>query len=76
MLSACPRNIIRLTKHVFFFSFFLFSGFASKVTIFSDTINMINANLCMTVVLTELYLSIPRSVTLIVFQGHDNVEHF
>ena len=37
---------------------------------FSDTINMINVQLCVMVVLIELYPFIPLSVTLIIFQGH------
>ena len=44
------------------------------VAIFSDTINLINANLCMMVLLAELYPFIPLSVTLIVFQGHSSVK--
>ena len=43
-----------------------------NVVIFSDTINMINVKLCMMVVLVELYLFIPCSVTLIVCQGHSS----
>ena len=39
-----------------------------NIAICLDTINMINVKLCMMVVLTELYLFIALSVTLIVFQ--------
>ena len=41
---------------------------------FSDIINVINAKLCMMVLLIELYLFIPLSVTLAIFQGHSNVK--
>ena len=37
--------------------------------VFTDTINAINVKLCMLVLLTELYLFIPLSVTLTIFQG-------
>ena len=43
---------------------------------FSNAINMINVKLCMMVVLTELYLFIPHSMTLIVVQGHSSVKQF
>ena len=44
--------------------------------IYLDTINMINVKLCMMVLLIELYLFIPLSETLTIFQGHNNVEQF
>ena len=47
-----------------------------NIGIHSDTINVINVKLCMMVLLTELYLFIPLSVTLTVFQGRSNVEQF
>ena len=46
------------------------------VVIFSDAINMINVELCMIVVHMDLYLFIPLSMTLIVFQGHSSVKQF
>ena len=47
-----------------------------NIAIYSDNINVINIKLCMMVLLTELYLFIPLSVTLTIFQGHNNVEQF
>ena len=47
-----------------------------NIGIYSDTINVINVKLCTMVLLTELYLFIPLSVTLTVFQGRTNVEQF
>ena len=47
-----------------------------NVVIFWDSINILNVNFCMMVVLFELYLSMPLSVTLIVFQGHSSVKQF
>ena len=44
-----------------------------NVGIFSDTVNKVNVNFCMMVVLIELYPFIPLSVTLIVYQGHSRV---
>ena len=44
-----------------------------NVVIFIDAINMINVKLYMMAVLTELYLFIPLSVTLVLFQGHNSV---
>ena len=44
-----------------------------NVAIFWDTINMINVKLCIMVVLIELYLFTPLSVTLITVQGHSTV---
>ena len=47
-----------------------------NVAIFSDTVNMINVTLGMVVLLIALYLLIPLSVTLTIFQGHSNFDHF
>ena len=47
-----------------------------NIAIYSDNINVINIKLCMLVLLTELYLFIPLSVTLTIFQDHRNVEQF
>ena len=47
-----------------------------NIGIYSDTINVINVKLCMMILLTELYLFIPLSVTLTIFQGHSNVKQF
>ena len=47
------------------------SGRAQKnfnIAIFSDTIIVINVQVCMMVLLTKLYLYIPLSVTLTVFK--------
>ena len=44
--------------------------------IFSDTLNVINVKLCTMVLFIEFYLFILLLVTLIVFQGHSNVEQF
>ena len=46
-----------------------------KIGIYSDTINVINVKLGIMVLLTELFLVIIL-VTLIIFQGRSNVEHF
>ena len=42
------------------------SGFVKhfNIGIYSDTMNVINVKLCMTVLLTELYLFMPLSVIL------------
>ena len=47
-----------------------------NIRIYSDTINVVNVELCMMVLLIELYLFIPLSVALAILQGHSNVEHF
>ena len=59
------RNIITL------FWASLVSGLVENLTsgIFSDVIKMIKVKLCMMVLLIELYLFIPLSVTLTLFQG-------
>ena len=50
----------------------LFENF--NIGIFSDTLNMINVKLCLMVLLNELYLFIPLSMTLTIFESHSNVE--
>ena len=47
-----------------------------NITVFSDTINIINVKLGRMVVLTELFPFIPLSITLIVFQGNNSVKQF
>ena len=59
-----------------------------KIGIYSDTINVINVNLCMIVLpqalinvsvlvlLIELYLFRPLSVTLTILKGHSDIEQF
>ena len=47
-----------------------------NIAIYSNTINVINVKLCMMVLLLALYLFIPLSVTLTIFQGHSNIEQF
>ena len=47
-----------------------------NIEIYSGTINVINLKLCMMVLFIELYLFIPLSVTLTIFQGHSNVRQF
>ena len=44
--------------------------------IYSDIMNVITFRLCMVVLLIALYLFIPLSVTLTIFQGHNNVKQF
>ena len=44
-----------------------------NISIYSDTVNVINVKLCMMALLIELYLFIPLSLTLTIFQGHSNV---
>ena len=48
----------------------------TNIGIYSDTINAINFKLCMVILLIEIYLFIPLSVTLTVFQSHSSVEQF
>ena len=45
-----------------------------NIGIYSDSINVINVKLCMTVLLIELYLFMPVEVTLTTFQCYSNVE--
>ena len=47
-----------------------------NIAVFSDTVNVMNIKLCMMVLLTELCLFIPLSMTLTVFQGHSCVKQF
>ena len=47
-----------------------------NIGIYSDTINVINVKLCVWIQLTELYLFMPPSMTLTIFQGHSNLEQF
>ena len=44
--------------------------------IVSHTINVTNIKRCVMVILIELHLFRPLSVTLTICQGHSNVEHF
>ena len=44
------------------------------VAIFSETVNVINVNLCMIVPLIKLYQFIRLSVTLDFFEGHSSVK--
>ena len=46
------------------------------IVIYSDIIYVINVELCMMVLLVELYLFIPLSMTSTTFQGQGNVEQF
>ena len=46
-----------------------------NIVIILDAVNVINDKLCMMVRSIELYLCIPLSVTLIVFQGYSGVKH-
>ena len=52
------------------------SGLTENVNIgiVSGTINVMNVKLCMLVLLIELYLVIPLSVNLTIFQGQSNVK--
>ena len=45
-----------------------------NIRIYSDTINVIHVELCMMVLLYELYMFITLSVTLTIFESHSNVE--
>ena len=47
-----------------------------NVVIFSDAINVVSFKLCMMILLTELYLFMPHSVILIIFQGLKSVNQF
>ena len=49
-----------------------------NIAMFSDTVNVINVELYMMVVLVELYnyIFLPFSVTLVVFEGHSSVRQF
>ena len=63
MISAKPhgRPIVRMWQNF-------------NVAIFSDSINVINAKLCMMIVLIELCPFIPLSTTFVVFQGYSRVK--
>ena len=43
-----------------------------NIGIYSDTLTVINVKLCMMVLLIELYLYMPLSVTITIFQGHSS----
>ena len=47
-----------------------------NVTIFLDTMNVINVKLCMMVLLIEFDPFIPLSVACIIFQGYSSVKQF
>ena len=47
-----------------------------NIGIYPDTINVINVKLYMMEILVELYLIVPLSVALTIFQGHSDVEQF
>ena len=47
-----------------------------NIGINSETITVINVKLCTMVLLTELYLFIPLSETLTIFQGYSYVKQF
>ena len=51
-----------------------FKNFNTKI--YSDTTNVIVVKLCMMALLIELYMFIPLSVTMTIFQGHSNVKQF
>ena len=46
------------------------------IGIYSDTMYVINVEVCMMVLLIELYLFIPLSVTLTIFQGNSTFKQF
>ena len=53
------------------------SGLVEMLTFgFSHTVSVIKVKLCMVVLLIGLYLFIPPSVTVTIFQGHRNLEQF
>ena len=45
-----------------------------NIRIFSDTTNVINVKLCMMILFIKLFLFIPLSVTLTIFQRQNSVE--
>ena len=49
---------------------------AKLLQIFMETLNVINVTHSLSVLLFELYLFIPLSVTLTIFQGHSTGEQF
>ena len=44
------------------------------IGIYSDTMTVVNIKLCMMVLLIKLYLFIPLSMTLAIFQGLDSIK--
>ena len=48
----------------------------SKLVALGFTQTALNVKLCLMVLLIELYLFIPLSVTLTIFQGHKSVKQF
>ena len=69
--GVCSRKII----YMFFWSNVLAcQNFSTGIL--SDTINVINVKLCVMVLLVELHLFIPLSVTLTILYSHSNVEQF
>ena len=69
------------SREIIFLIFFFVgqvSGYVENFNIgtCSDTINVLNVTLYVVVLLIELYLFIPLSVTLTIFQGHSSVEWF
>ena len=54
----------------------LVENFNIRINFESDTISVIDVKFCMVVLLFELYLFIPLSLTLTIFQGHSNVKQF
>ena len=65
MISVGPANLMIVPR-----------GKNNNFAIFSDIINVINVEFCMTVLLVELYLFILLSVTLTIFQNHSSVKQF
>ena len=47
-----------------------------NIETFSDTIDVKNVKLCIMILLIELYLFIPLSVTLTFLQGYSSVKQF
>ena len=45
-----------------------------KIGLFSDTVDVIHVKLCMMIAPIALYLFIPLSLTLTIFESHTNVE--
>ena len=62
-VGPASRMIVRCSKNF-------------NVAIFSDAINVVNIKLFMMVMLIEVCLFIPLSVTLTMFQGHSSVRQF
>ena len=49
-------------------------GKNSNVAVFLDAINVINVRLCMKGLLNKLYLFVPLSVTMTMFQGCSSIK--